>query len=141
MPVKPLKGKVRDRYFELIQEFPLRHINSLEELEAASAMLDTLLVKPSLSAGEREYFEVLLDLIHTYEEKAYPPRKVTDAGMLEHLLDAQGLTQAALSRAVDIPTNVINEIIKGKRKLNRRHIEKIVKHLKISPGVFFPGNR
>ena len=96
MPVKPLKGKVRDRYFELIQEYPLRHINSLEELKSASAMLDTLLVKPSLSAGEREYFEVLLDLIHTYEQKAYPPRKVTDAGMLEHLLDAQGLTQGGV---------------------------------------------
>jgi HTH-type transcriptional regulator/antitoxin HigA len=104
-------------------------------------MLDTLLVKKSLSRGEKEYFEVLLDLIHTYEAKAYPPDKVTDAGMLQHFLDAQGLTKEALSRAVDIPVNVIAEILKGKRKLNRRHIEKIVKHLKISPGVFFSDDR
>jgi hypothetical protein len=56
MPKNPLKGKTWDRYFELVQEFPLRHINSLEELKATSAMLDTLLVKKSLSRGEKEYF-------------------------------------------------------------------------------------
>jgi HTH-type transcriptional regulator / antitoxin HigA len=141
MPTKMSKGKIRDRYLELIQQFPLRHIGSLKELKAASAMLDKVLAIPARSAGEIEYFEALLDLIHTYEEKAYPPDDVSDADMLEHLLDAQGLTQAAFSRAVDIPTNVVNEILKGKRKLNRRHIEKIVKSLRISPGVFFPANR
>ena len=131
------KGKKKDPYFELVLELPLRPLHNEKELRVASAMLDRLLDKRKMSPEERDYFDILVRIVSDYETKHYPVGPLTDSGILQHFLDARGLTQADLSREVKISPTIINEILKGKRKLNRAHIEKIIKHFKCSPTMFF----
>jgi HTH-type transcriptional regulator/antitoxin HigA len=131
------KGKKKDSYFELVLEFPLRPLHNEKELRAASAMQDRLLDKRKLLPEEQDYFDILVRIVSDYEEKHYPFGPLTDAGILQHFLDARGLSQVDLSREVKISPTIINEILKGKRKLNRTHIGKIIKHFKVSPAMFF----
>jgi HTH-type transcriptional regulator / antitoxin HigA len=63
-----------------------------------------------------------------------PP--VADADMLRHLIESRETTQARVALEVGIAESTISEILKGKRGLNRKHIEVLAKHFKVSPAVF-----
>jgi transcriptional regulator with XRE-family HTH domain len=46
------------------------------------------------------------------------------------------MTQAGVATETGIAESTISEILKGKRGLNRKHIEVLAKHFKVSPAVF-----
>ncbi len=130
------KGKAKDLYLELVLRFPLRPIRSDEELGAAVKMVDSLLDRKDLASEEEDYLEVLGDLIELYESKAHPIAPVPDVEMLRHLIEAKGVSQAALSRATGIVGSTISEVLRGKRSLNRSHIGKLSRYFNVSPDVF-----
>ena len=49
------------KYLDLVARFPLRPIERDEELDAAIAVVDSLLAKPRLSKDEDDYLDVLGD--------------------------------------------------------------------------------
>ena len=129
-------GKVKDRYFELVRRFPLRPIRSDEELDGAVRMVDSLLDRRDLVPEEKDYLEVLGDLVEQYESDAHPMPPVSDAEMLRHLIEAKGVSQTEVSRATGIADSTISEVLKGKRSLNRSHIGKLARYFAVSPDVF-----
>jgi HTH-type transcriptional regulator / antitoxin HigA len=56
-------GKTEDRYLELVRRFPLRPLRTGADLDAAVAVIDALVDRPRLSSPERDYLDVLSDLI------------------------------------------------------------------------------
>jgi HTH-type transcriptional regulator / antitoxin HigA len=127
---------VSDRYLELIQAFPLRPIRSEAELGRAIVAINTLIDKDRLSADEDDYLDVLGDLVEKYEAEHHPVPPVSDAGMLRHLIDSRGLTQAKVAAKTGLAESTISEILAGKRGLNRKHIEVLARHFHVSPAVF-----
>ena len=91
------RGNARDRYLDLVVQFPLRPIRSDEELEEAVRMVDSLLDRRDLAPEEEDYLEVLGDLIERYEGEAHPMAPVSDAEMLRHLIEAKGVSQTEIS--------------------------------------------
>ena len=69
----------RADYLELILEFPLRPIRSDAELDRAVKMIDSLVDKDKLSAGEQDYLDVLSDLVEKYEAEEHPMAPLSDA--------------------------------------------------------------
>lgn len=65
-------GNGKDHYLDLILQFPLRPIRSDEELDEAIRMVDSLLDRRDLVQGEKDYLDVLGDLIERYESEAHP---------------------------------------------------------------------
>jgi HTH-type transcriptional regulator/antitoxin HigA len=128
--------KVKDRYFELVRRFPLRPIRSDEELDEAVRMVDSLLDRGDLAPEEKDYLEVLGDLVEQYEGDAYPMPPVSDAEMLRHLIEAKGVSQTQISDATGIADSTISEVLKGKRSLNRNHIGKLARYFNVSAEVF-----
>ncbi len=126
----------QDHYFDLVRQFPLRPIRSDQELDEAVRMVDSLLDRRNLAAGEEDYLEVLGDLIERFEREAHPMAPVSDAEMLRHLIEAKGISQAEVSRATGIADSTISEVLKGKRCLNRSHIGKLAKYFNVSPDAF-----
>lgn len=126
----------RDHYFELIQRFPLRPIRSDEELEQAIEVINSLIIRGDLDAGEQDYLDVLTDLVEKYEADEHPMAPVSDAALLRHLIEARGITQSKLAEDVDIQVSTINEVLAGKRKLTRRHIGVLAKYFNIRPAAF-----
>jgi HTH-type transcriptional regulator/antitoxin HigA len=125
-----------DAYLALVVQFPLRPIRSDEELEGAVRMVDSLLDRRDLAAGEEDYLEVLGDLIERYESEAHPMAPVSDAEMLRHLIEAKGVSQTEISGVTGIADSTISEVLKGKRALNRSHIGKLARYFNVSPDVF-----
>ena len=62
--------------------------------------------------------------------------EVSDADVLEHLIEAKGVTQAEVARRAGIAISTISEVLSGKRSLNRVHIGKLAHYFSVDPGVF-----
>jgi len=128
--------KNRDVYFELVQAFPLRPIRTDTELAAAIKVIDSLLDKEALSNPERDYLDVLSDLVEKYETEAHPMAPVSDAAMLRHLLEAKEVPQAEVARATGIDESTLSLVLAGKRNLSRAHIGKLARYFGVEPGAF-----
>src|SRR6266404_3764620 len=120
-----LKARFRGSYLELVEAFPLASIRSDEHLAAAQRVVDRLLAKDELDAGEELYLDALSDLIGTYEDEHYPIEPASDADMLRHLLEAKGIKPAQLSRDTRIPKSTISEVLAGKKPFSRQIIRKL----------------
>lgn len=134
--LRTLYGKRRDRYLELIDAFPLRPIANDRELDAAVAVIDRLLDQPRLAKPEQDYLDVLSNLVEAYEAHALPEPSLSDGDVLRSLLDLKDVSQSRVARQTGIAESTISEVLKGKRRLNRRHISKLSAFFGVTPGVF-----
>jgi HTH-type transcriptional regulator / antitoxin HigA len=95
-----------------------------------------------LAAGELEedegavvYVDALSDLVASYEDTHHAIEPASDADMLRHLMEAQGMTQAQLSRQTGIPKSTISEVLSGKRPFTRLMIRKLAAHFRVHASV------
>ena len=126
-------------YLALIRRFPLRPITSEAELDRATTVMNSLLDR-DLDPAEDDYLDVLSDLVERYEDKHHPipTDDLTDAEMLEHLIEARSVTQAEAARGAGIAESTVSEVLAGKRRLTRGQIEKLATYFHVSPAVFMP---
>ena len=126
-----LKGKNKDSYLELVLDFPLASIKSDVHLEEAQKVMDVVLARGILNEGEEMYLDALSDLVGTYEDEHHAIEPASDADMLQHLLDAKGVTQSQLSRDTELPKSTISEVLKGKKRFSRRMIHKLAEYFQV----------
>jgi HTH-type transcriptional regulator / antitoxin HigA len=133
-------GRQKYRYLELIDRFPLRPIQTENDLDAALVVIDSLVDQSKLNRAEDDYLDVLSDLVIAYEAIHYPDPEVSNADMLQSFLDDWRLTQAEAAKGAGIAESTVSEVLSGKRKLNRKQIGKLARYFQVNPGVFaFPG--
>ncbi|MCE9561925.1 MAG: helix-turn-helix domain-containing protein [Planctomycetes bacterium] len=129
-------GKTEDRYLDLIRHFPLRPLRTNADLDAAVAVVDSLIDQNELSPPEQDYLDVLSDLVHAYEAEAVPIAAVGDADMLRFLIEQKGITQSEAAKKAGIAESTISSVLAGKRKLNRLQIGKLARYFHVEPGTF-----
>jgi HTH-type transcriptional regulator/antitoxin HigA len=130
-----LRRQEKDSYLDLVLAFPLASIRSEEHLAAAQDVMDRLLAKPERSEGEELYLDALSDLVAAYEDEHHPIAPASDAEMLRHLMEAKGISQAALHRDTGIPKSTICEILAGKKPFSRRVIRKLADYFQVDVSV------
>jgi HTH-type transcriptional regulator/antitoxin HigA len=130
-----LKGKIRDSYLGLIQEYPLSSIRSEQQLDEAQAAVDRLVARGDLDEGEEMYLDALTDLIGVYEDQHHEIGAASDADLLRHLLDARGLTQAELSQQSGIAKSTISEILSGKKPFSRMIVRKLAEFFRVDVSI------
>lgn len=130
-----LKGKSKDSYLERVLDFPLASIKSDDHLEEAQKVMDGLLARGTLNHGEETYLDALSDLVGAYEDEHHAIELASDAEILQHLLDAKGITQAQLSRDTDLPKSTISEVLKGKKRFSRQTIRKLAEYFQVDVSV------
>jgi HTH-type transcriptional regulator / antitoxin HigA len=135
---KTRSARTLNGYLKLVRLFPLRPIRSEAELDRATTVIHSLLDRDQLSAAEQDYLDVLGDLVERYETQHHPIGDVSDADVLEHLLEAKGVTQAAVARATGIAESRLSEVLRGKRQLTRAQITKLAAYFHVGPAVFLP---
>src|SRR5439155_22026723 len=129
----------RERYLDLVRQFPPRPIRSERDLDRATRVIDALIDRPSLSSDEKDYLNVLSDLVEAYEEERYPMARVSDARMVRHLMEAKGVNQTEVAQATGIANSTISAVLKGTRQLTREHIGQLAIFFHVDPGVFIFG--
>jgi HTH-type transcriptional regulator / antitoxin HigA len=133
---KPRRNRqVADSYLNRIVAFPLTSIKSQDQLEAAQAMIDLLVMNGTLDEGDELYLDALSDLVAAYEDVHFPIAPAGDADMLRHLMDAKGVTQAALHRQTGIPKSTISEVLAGKKSFSRGMIRTLADFFKVDISV------
>ncbi len=130
-----LRGKSKDSYLELVLDFPLASIKSDDHLEEAQKVIDALLARVTLNEGEETYLDALSDLVGAYEDEHHAIATASDADMLQHLLDAKGITQAQLSREADLAKSTISEVLKGRKRFSRQMIRKLSVYFQVDASV------
>ena len=129
------KGRIRDDYLHLILEFPLTSLKSEKQFREAQKVIDRLLLKGKLSSGEEMYLDALSDLLSAYEDVHYPIEPASDAAMLRHLMEANGITQADLHRDTQIAKSTISEVLAGKKPFSRQMIRKLAHYFNVDVSV------
>lgn len=130
-----LKGKSRDSYMELVLDFPLASIKSIEHLAEAQRVIDGLLSRGTLDAGEETYLDALSDLVGSYEDEHHSIEPASDADMLRHLMEAKGVSQMQLSRDTGLPKSTISEVLAGKKPFSRKLIHTLSNYFHVDVGV------
>lgn len=135
--MKTRRQKAPDRYLELVQCVALRPIRNDVELDEAIHMVNYLNDCDRLNGDEKDYLDVLADLIEKYESVHIAIERVSEAEMLRHLIEAKGVTQSQVAKDCRIAESTVSELLSGERMMNRNHIAKFAAYFHVSPGVFF----
>src|SRR5688500_3059737 len=96
----------RNRYMELVGEFPLRPIRTAAMYNAAQKMMTPLAMRDerSLDKDERDYLSVLIDLIDAYDRShaPMPTKHSTPSQRLKHLLEQSETSPSDLQRILEV---------------------------------------
>ena len=101
-----------------------------------TAALLELETQDHLTAGERQYANVLAMLIEKYEKGRYPDAEVSPVEVIRELMEANGLRQKDLAPVLG-GENVVSEVLNGKRELSKAHIRRLSERFGLSPAAFF----
>jgi HTH-type transcriptional regulator / antitoxin HigA len=111
-------------------------IHTKSEHKQYLAELERLFQRPSLTAAEQRYSELLGVLIEDYEKRAFPLKSKSDAiDVLKELMEAHRLQQKDLLDVFKHKT-LLSEILRRKRPLSLDHIRRLARRFRVSPEIF-----
>ena len=131
---KPDRGS--PEYLALLQAYPPRPIRDDDEHRRATAVLNRLLDRPSLSPDEEDYLDVLGLLIADYEDAIYEHPEFTPVERLRHLMEEHSLTQAELARRTAVAVTSLSDILNGKRRISPRIRARFAECFGVAPSYF-----
>jgi HTH-type transcriptional regulator/antitoxin HigA len=126
-------------YDNLLLDVRPRPIRSATAHRRALRQIEQLMSKPHLSRAESEIVELLAMLIEEFESARHPVPAVRPSQMLEHLLDARGITKAQLARASGVPRSVLTNILAGRRAVSKATAIKLARYFDVSLSLFIEG--
>jgi HTH-type transcriptional regulator/antitoxin HigA len=83
----------------------------------------------------RPYLDSVIHFLDEYERKHFPSA-ATPEDVLRFLMEQHHLSQSDLAEEVG-GQSVVSNILSGKRRLTREHIEKLSRRFSISPASFY----
>jgi HTH-type transcriptional regulator/antitoxin HigA len=113
-----------------------RVITSEAQNERYISVLLQMERRGNLTAAEKNLAELLTLLIEAYEEENYPIRSASPVKVLKELMEANNLRQKDLAPML-ASEGAVSEVLHGRRKLNRNHIERLSKRFNVSAVLFF----
>jgi antitoxin component HigA of HigAB toxin-antitoxin module len=131
--------KIKDSYFELISEFPLRKLVGKEEYRHALGIFARFAGREKLDDGIIAYMDILADVIADYERRAghaIDTSKVSAADVVRHLMEENGLTISRLAREIGIGQSNLSEILSGKREWSKKAIKGLSERFSLNPMLF-----
>lgn len=120
-------------YERLIRRFPLRPIRDDKQNEQASKICDVLIDQGNaLSQAERDYLEVLTDLIAKYESKWDDEcAEMSPRELVAYLMEQNNLAQKDLVPEFGSPSRV-SEFLKGERRLSLEQAKRLADRFRLN---------
>jgi HTH-type transcriptional regulator / antitoxin HigA len=107
------------------------------DLASAIKTIDHMLDE-DLDADGQAYLEALGDLVEAYESEHYPEAIISDADMLQHLLEARGVDAATMAAELGIGPRVIAGVLECRRRLTAGQVATLAGYFHVDEGVFAP---
>lgn len=120
---------------------PLRTAKMHRSYSHAASLLLQELERSFLGAESRtvitRFLEAILPFIEAYEKKHSPIPAASPEDMLRFLMEQQDLSQYDLANDLG-GQPVVSDVLRGKRKLTREHIERLSRRFHTPPAAFYP---
>jgi len=125
------------RYGRLLARALPKVIKTEEENERTLAVIESLMEKGerNMTPEEDALLELLTNLVHDFEEKAYPVPKSSPDEMVAFLLEQRGLTPKDLWPVVGSKSRV-SEILAGKRPITKEQAKKLAEFFHVGVDLF-----
>ena len=127
----------RHTYADLLAEHQPRPIRTQREYRRLLKVAESL-THPGLTRDEGIFLDLLGGLLEAYETEHFSVPDATPAQVLEHLLEAGGISQADFARQAGVSRQLVTDILKGRRNITADHIRRFADFFGISPTVFVP---
>jgi HTH-type transcriptional regulator/antitoxin HigA len=137
----PPKPSIDNSYLDLVKRLPLRPINSRNEHRAAGEVLDELVGRNDLTAGQRDYLAALAHFVADYERREFVSRfrKLTPIELLRELMSANNMNTSDLGYVLG-SRGLASEVLNGKRGLSKTLIAKLSRRFGVAPALFLEGS-
>lgn len=134
---KSAKAVEQKDYLALIRELPIRPLRSAREHAAAQGILDRLVGRDDLTAGQRDYLEGLVRFVEDYETQQRMGRLslLTPIELLKHLMDENDMSTTDLGYVLG-SRGLASEVLNGKRGLSKMLIGKLSQRFGLEPALF-----
>jgi HTH-type transcriptional regulator/antitoxin HigA len=111
-------------YLNLITEFAPRPITNDAELMATQQRINSILDRNNLNQDDRDYLRILGMLVYDYEEKNEKFPELTDAELLQTLMEDYDLKTPDFLEIFQQEQTIL-DILNGKRQLNSQEAFKL----------------
>jgi len=122
-------------YTDLLKMHMLRPLHDKVAYDNALEVLDAM-AGHKLNGEQEDYFEALSSLVEVYERQHVPEPKVNGLDLLRHLIEANDLTAADLSRILGRDRSLGVRILNGERQLTVEHIKKLAERFAVPAQLF-----
>jgi HTH-type transcriptional regulator / antitoxin HigA len=140
MTLEKVKNRsVPEKWDDLEAAFcPLRPINSDAAHGTATAILEKLAAQGQMNKAQRDYFEVLSDIVAKYETKRWKTdtSDITVADILRSFMEDHNITASQLGRMIGNDRTLGHKILTGKRKLTTEQIKILADTFNVSTDLF-----
>ena len=136
MPGSATPGFDEAEYAGLVAAFPPRVINDEEQLAATERQIERLLALPGRTPAQDAYLDLLSTLVQEWETTHVEIPPLPAIEVIKFLCEMHGVPQRALVPIFGTPS-IVSEVLSGKRKLQRKHVEGLAAFFHISPAAFF----
>ena len=125
------------RYGRLLAKALPTVIQSEDENHRMLSIVEDLMAKgeENISPEEGALLDLLVDLVHDFEEKHYPLRSSPPHQMVAFLLEQRGLKPSALWPVLGSKGRV-SEVLSGKRAISKDQAKKLARFFHIGVELF-----
>ena len=125
------------RYGRLLAKALPAVVKSEDENNRILSIIEGLMAKgeANLTAEEDALLELLVDLVHNFEEKHYPLPSSPPHRMVAFLLDRRGLKPSALWPVLGSKSRV-SEVLTGKRAISKDQAKKLAAFFHVDVELF-----
>jgi HTH-type transcriptional regulator / antitoxin HigA len=123
-------------YAGLCRRLLPRKIHDRAEYDEAAAVVQVMaLYDDEFTADQRDYFDLLCDLVEAYDKEHTDWPKVPEGAVLKHLMAEREMTGADLSRVLRGSRNLGTMILRGDRRLTVDHVRTLAENFGVNPSV------
>lgn len=126
LPPRPIKSKKMHRSYSRAVRI-LMHEREAGGLDAVGR------------EAVRKYLSAVIPFVEQYERRKFPLGSVTPEEVLRFFMEEHNLTQYDLAKDLG-GQPVVSDILRGKRRLSRDHIERLSKRFGVAPATFYPAS-
>ncbi len=121
-------------YGRLLKAVQPKRIHSKHEHARFLGQIEALMLKGenNLTPAEQTLLELLVELVHGYEQAVLPAKKASPAEMLKYLMEENRLKPADLP----IPASRVSEILTCKRTISKAQARALAERFGVSPALF-----
>lgn len=130
-------GKLPTEYSSLCRFYLPRPIHDEAEYESVREVAEAFAgFEAQMSTDQRDYFELLVSLMQTWEAGQLQATAQTPQQLLHHLMGEHGMTATDLSRVLGASRQLGPMILRGARSITAEHARALGSYFGVPAGAF-----